>query len=129
MSSNETRLTPGHRMYQQDPNNDKKQEPSSLNGNVVFSKATTPSPLKTQPNPHHIFINNTGSYHFNYESTSSVLYGDDSLSHYVQGMVIKQTNGLPVRLDIQPVAWSGSGFLSGENSPSAGDVTFVYRGQ
>ena len=44
---------------------------------------------------------------------------------YEQAITIKD-NGAAIRLDINPVAWSGSRF---KTAPvETGDVTFVYRG-
>ena len=42
---------------------------------------------------------------------------------YNLGMTVLTTGGTPIRLDIQPCAWSGSA------GGLVGDVTFVYKGQ
>jgi len=103
-------MAPNQRMYQTSAdhknNESSSMTPTGLDGNVVFSKATTPNMLNKQKNPNHIFINNSGSYHFAYESSASL--GDAVHTGYTLGMVVDKNNGLPIRLDIQPCAWSAS---------------------
>jgi len=58
-------------------------------------------------------VNTIGNYSFAYAS--------GSLSTYVSGSKIENAAGGPVRLDINPVAWTSNGGV-------AGDITFVYLG-
>ena len=125
-------MAPNQRMYQTDIKqkdvNSSSMMPHGLDG-TVFSKAIAPNILDKQKNPHHVFINNSGSFYFAYESSAS--YGTDVKGGYVLAMVIdSDQSGIPVRLDIQPCAWSAS-VETGEGKPvhQTGDVTFVYRGQ
>ena len=123
-------MAPNQRMYKKNSvQNDasSSMEPKALDGNVVFSKASTPAIITKQLNPSHVFINNTGSYYFKYESTAAI--GASDTGDYQFAMHIKdKSQGIPVRLDIQPCAWSSS--LGVTNSAgNTGDVTFVYRGQ
>ena len=73
--------------------------------------------------------NNSGSYHFRYECTGSA--GDTPVGGYELGMVVDKIHGLPIKLDINPCAWSASyGVTDAQGgSQKTGDVTFVYRGQ
>ena len=65
--------------------------------------------------PETVYINKVGTYSFLYESTAS-LGGTTSGETYVEAMAAATLDS-PVRLDIQPVAWSGSAGLA------KGDVT------
>ena len=128
-------MAPNQRMYKQNSvQNDasSSMEPQAIDGNVVFSKASTPAIVTKQKNPHHVFINNSGSYYFKYESTADI--GATDTGGYELAMVVKggANNAVtPIRLDINPCAWSGSSdAVGGDNSVlNTGDVTFVYRGQ
>ena len=125
------RMAPNQRMYKQNPEYESNQSasmiPNAIDGNVVFSKASTPAVLIKQKNPNHIFINNSGSYWFNYETSASI--GDTVHNGWEFGMRVNKDNGLPVRLDIQPCAWSGSADSVTGGAQQTGDVTFIYRGQ
>ena len=99
--------------------------------NTVFQHATAPPIVTTVKNPDHVMINNSGSYYFKYDCT-----GDDADSYQLamvrSGRLLGATHPpiTPVRLDINPCAWSAS-IEMGEGKPShqAGDVTFVYKGK
>ena len=77
----------------------------------------------------HVIVNTSGSFNFLYETTCSegsltggVASGGET---YVPAITV-HGEAEPIRLDINPVAWSGSrhdGSLS-----DADAVTFVYRG-
>ena len=101
--------------------------------NTVFPKAVTPAISTIAKNPDHIFINNSGSYYFKYDTTGSI--GDSDAggdSPYEFGMNInKGATGIPIKLNISPCAWSGSyGSIDDSGGThKAGDVTFVYRGK
>tara|TARA_Y100001973_G_scaffold102534_1_gene167755 strand:- start:719 stop:1048 length:330 start_codon:yes stop_codon:yes gene_type:complete len=105
-------------MYKQDPNNPHKQIPAGIARNNAAGQAGTPSPKVVTKGPNHVYINKVGTYSFLYESTAS-LGGTTSGETYVEAMAAATLDS-PVRLDIQPVAWSGSAGLA------KGDVTFVY---
>ena len=96
--------------------------PPGLTSNV-FSKAVTPPEVTLQPNAHHVLINNSGSYHFIYTGGASSMA---IAANYTLGIKVggdpDGSVSTPVRLDINPCAWSGSG------DHYTGDVTFVYRG-
>ena len=100
-------------MYKADPNNSKKQIPKARSTDA-YGKATTPGPYPLRHNrPNYILVNTIGDYSFAYTS--------GSLATYVSGSKIENAAGGPVRLDINPVAWTSTGGV-------AGDVTFVYLG-
>tara|TARA_Y100001970_G_scaffold283549_1_gene398952 strand:- start:1153 stop:1545 length:393 start_codon:yes stop_codon:yes gene_type:complete len=125
-------MAPNQRMYQTNTSHKNNESssmiPQGINGNVVFSKASAPTILKKQKNPSHVFINNTGSYYFTYESDLAL--GSSITDNYEFAMHIKEKNqGIPVRLDIQPCAWSSSLANETGNVGNVGDVTFVYKGQ
>ena len=87
----------------------------------IFSNATMPAQKTKQKNPNHIIINQTGSYSFLYSHTGSL---GSTLTGmvYTSASIITSNQSLPIRLDISPCAWQGSGL------GRTGDVTFVYRG-
>jgi hypothetical protein len=99
-------------MYQADPNNSKKQIPKARSVNA-YGKAVNPPPTIITNRPNYILVNTIGNYSFAYVS--------GSLSTYVSGSKIENAAGGPVRLDINPVAWTSNGGV-------AGDITFVYLG-
>ena len=100
-------------MYQADPNDNKKQIPKARSSDA-YGKVTTPGPYPLRHNrPNYILVNTIGDYSFAYESSS--------LANYVSGSKIEDAAGGPVRLDINPIAWTSVG-------GKAGDVTFVYTG-
>ncbi len=108
---------PRHHSYQQGP----RPLPKS-----AFGRVTTPAPATIQPNPWHILVNNTGSYFFLYDTTASE-HGVSEGETYTQGIVVRSQGQGPIKLEISPLAWSGSA----EQIPgtlNTGDVTFVYRG-
>ena len=126
-------MAPSQRMYTNNTvQNDASSSmmPQGLDGNVVFSKASTPAIVTKQLNPSHVFINNSGSFYFKYESTAAI--GASDTGGYTLGMVVKggANNAVtPIRLDIQPCAWSGSSDGVTGGALNTGDVTFIYRGQ
>ncbi len=88
----------------------------------AFNHATAPATATVQKNPAHVLVNTSGSYYFLYESTSSI----GSITHeenYILGLSTDNIRQGPIRLDINPVAWSGSGHAT------TGNVTFVYQGR
>ena len=114
-------------MYKQDPDDSRKQIPQPLI-KTSMGRAITPTILEQYANPSHVFINNSGSYYFRYDCTGSA--GDTPDGGYELGMHIApgSQGGAPVKLDINPCAWSGSA-LNTKAALGTGDVTFVYRGQ
>ena len=103
-----------------DPNDSTKQIPKGLS-DKSFSNATTPPALTVQKNPSYIIINNSGTYGFLYQATGSMGGTIADTGKYVTGSV--KTDDIPIRLDINPRAWTKQG------GGSVGDVTFIYRGQ
>ena len=100
-------------MYQADPNNSKKQIPKSRSIDA-YGKVTQPGPQVLSDRPNYVLVNSAGNYSFLYEQSGS-------LATYVSGSLIQSANAGPVRLDVNPIAWTSSGGV-------AGDVTFVYLG-
>jgi hypothetical protein len=97
-----------------------KSEPKGLPAEA-FGQAMTPAEQVVQKTPWYVMINNSGSYHFLYSPASTL--GATVTSGYTLGIQTKGALGQPVKLDINPSAWSGS-----DGTYAAGDVTFVYRG-
>ena len=105
-------------------------------GKKSVGMATAPAVTTMVERPSYVVINNTGSYHFCYQSTASLggtVTGSDSYADGDDQFILAgnfkndgdDSDSVPnVRLDIQPVAWSGSG--DGDNYLT-GDVTFVYK--
>jgi len=98
--------------YEANPNNNLKSQPKALPLSA-HGKATTPDKETIVDRPNYILINKIGNYSFAYQS--------GSLSTYVSGSQVTNAAGGPIRLDINPVAWTSNG-------GAAGDVTFVYTG-
>ena len=99
--------------YEADPNNSKKQQPKSIPLSA-YGNAITPAPYPARHDrPNYILINTVGDYSFAYES--------GSLDTYQSGSKIENVAGGPVRVDINPIAWTSNG-------GKAGDITFVYTG-
>ncbi len=105
--------------YQADSTDGEKSGPKAL-PQEAFGQATAPTELVVQKSPWYVLINNSGSYDFLYSATSSI--GATATEGYIPGIKARGASGQPVRLDINPSAWSGS------TGTSTGDVTFVYRG-
>ena len=127
-------------LYKQDPTNPNNQVPV-VNNRILVKKARTPDKEIIQKRPDSVIINNTGSYAFLYATTGSIgdnapnliapyaAAGKHPSEGYVTGSVINaaityQGNITPVKLDINPVAWSRT-----DASGGTGDVTFVYKGK
>ena len=102
------------------PNAEEKQIPKSLPGNYSHvSKADTPAIATAGLRADHVFIHTSGSYNFSYDGTN-----------YEAAIKVTPGDGmgnLPLRLDINPLMWSGSA-VAGTGTLATGDVTFVYRG-
>ena len=98
--------------YEADPNNDKKQQPKARSTDA-YGKAANQAPAIITDRPNYILVNTIGNYSFAYVSSS--------LANYMSGSKIENAAGGPVRLDINPIAWTSVG-------GKAGDVTFVYTG-
>ena len=96
-------------------------------GNVkrhAFSYATTPAEKTKVDNANHVFINNSGSFYFLYRATGSEAATAANYTFGIKGGGDPEGSvSSPVRLDINPCAWSGS-----DGPHRTGDVTFVYRG-
>tara|TARA_R100000742_G_C4226278_1_gene48839 strand:+ start:249 stop:554 length:306 start_codon:yes stop_codon:yes gene_type:complete len=89
----------------------KKQKPIVRDGIVFYSHATCPAVDTKVKRPTYVVINAPGSYKFSYENTPTT---------YITGSILVDDNG-PIRLDIQPTAWSQA-----DAAGTVGDVTFVY---
>ena len=112
----------------------KKQVP--IKRTELVKEARLPAPLVIQPRPNYVMINNTGSYAFLYTTTgssggtSAYIAAEDALGEtWVTGSyLIHDTAGaiahLPVKLDINPVAWRQTEATITGNT---GDVTFVFN--
>ena len=110
--------------YIADPNNSKKQVPTSraIHDVASYGKAETPAMKTFADRPNYVIVNKEGIYGFSYENTGSVGGVHDNPSRYVTGSVLDDAAG-PVRLDINPIAWRR---VDGQGS--TGDITFVYTG-
>ena len=94
----------------------------------AFGKALTPEKLTITERPSYVFLNTTGSFYFITNTTSSIGHtgaGIDGVRNL--GITLNSVSQGPVRLDINPVAWSGSAEKGGQTFPQ-GSVTFVYQG-
>ena len=98
--------------YEADPNNNKKSQPKAIPVSA-HGQSMNPAPTAITDRPNHILINKIGNYSFAYQS--------GSLSTYVSGSSVTNAAGGPIRLDINPVAWTSVGGVTG-------DITFVYTG-
>ena len=112
--------------YQADSSDSTKSGPKALPQDA-FSKVTLPGILIVQDRPDHVLINQTGSFYFATSTTASI-GGTDGNATYTKATVAPTTSYLPVKLDFNPVAWSGSANLHGGAEAITGDVTFVYQG-
>ena len=103
--------------YEANPNNNLKSQPKALPLSA-HGKSITPAPYPARhERPNYILINKVGTYAFAYESGSA--------DTYTTGSVIHNAAGGPIRIDINPIAWTDHG---SEPNGVAGDVTFVYTG-
>ena len=119
-------------MYQSDSNNttavarEQKQTPKPL-PRSFFGKSTVAEQLTIYQRPSYVLVNQTGSFSFMYETTSSIgkmdVDGTYDLSH-----MHRAKDSHPTRLDIHPVAWSGSCHPGTLTNDMSGSVTFVYQG-
>tara|TARA_R110000765_G_scaffold383852_1_gene475294 strand:- start:5 stop:448 length:444 start_codon:yes stop_codon:yes gene_type:complete len=123
--------------------NPTKQVPIVVNKALV-RKAITPSAEVIYNRPDHVLINTTGSYAFLYSTTGSVggnapnlhastagAGGSAGKTGYITGSVIR-VGGVaapgyvqPVKLNINPVAWS----RVDASTSRTGDITFIYAGK
>jgi len=108
--------------YQADSTDSEKSGPKALS-REAFGQATAPGEQVVQNAPWYVLVNSTGSYHFCYSTTGSIGSTYHAPSDYSFGIKIPGAAGQPVKLDINPVAWSGS-----DGSYHTGDISFVYRG-
>tara|TARA_R100001443_G_scaffold44061_1_gene57015 strand:+ start:789 stop:1094 length:306 start_codon:yes stop_codon:yes gene_type:complete len=88
-----------------------KQKPIARTGTAFYSHANCPPAQTIVKRPSYVIVNNAGNFSFAYESGSYP-------STYITGSVLDADAG-PIRLDISPVAWGGTGVKTG-------DITFVY---
>ena len=88
-----------------------KQKPIARTGTAFYSHANCPAAQTIVKRPSYVIVNNAGNFSFAYESGSYP-------STYITGSVLDADAG-PIRLDISPVAWGGTGVKTG-------DITFVY---
>ena len=117
-------------LYEADGNN--KHKP--ILRTELVRTATIPDACIIQQRPNYVLINNTGSFAFLNTSTGSL----NGTSHYnannstagnetwVTASIIHPSvqGGVPVRLDINPVAWRQT---NGTITGTTGDVTFVFN--
>jgi len=110
-------------LYKQDPNDSTKQVPDdmpSISGTSKFSYAIAPAKEVMQKRPTYVMLNNAGNYLFAYDSASAATAC--TTTNYITASVLDADAG-PVKLDIQPLAWTSLATSGGEKT---GDVTFVY---
>ena len=103
------------------PNGEYKSEPRAL-PQEAFGQAITPAEQVVHETPWYVLVNNSGSYNFLYSTTGSIGSTYGGASNYSLGINIPGALGQPIKLDINPSAWSGS------DSATTGDITFIYRG-
>ena len=98
----------------------------------LVKTATIPAACVVQDRPNHVIINNSGSYAFLYNTTSSkggtTTYAQDETKEtgWVTGSILHHVSmsALPLKLDINPLAWRRTdGTITGET----GNVTFVFN--
>ena len=103
--------------YEADSNDNKKSQPKAIPVSA-HGRATTPAPYPARhERPNYILINKIGTYAFAYESGSA--------STYATGSIVSNAAGGPIRVDINPIAWTDHGATP---VGAAGDVTFIYTG-
>ena len=107
-------------MYQVDPNDSKKQVPKARPVEA-HGQVTTPSPNIFTKRPNYVLVNMNGTYAFSY-ATGTGSFGGGHAEGFITGSVVDDAAG-PVRLDINPVAWTQTDAVG-----AVGDVTFVYTG-
>ena len=95
-----------------------------INGESLapYSYATAPAILEVTEPPHHVIINNNGTFTFAYNLTQSLghtLVHSQDKDLFITASVVDSDT--PVKLDISPSAWNGGA------DAKVGDVTFVYR--
>ena len=107
--------------YQADSTDSTKSAPKGL-PLEAFGRATAPVKEVIQQRPWYILINGQSAtaYTFLYETTCSI-GGTSDDETYTTALDLQAAGNAPVKLDINPVAWSGGG-------GDLGDVTFIYRG-
>ena len=106
--------------------------------NVGFAVAAGPHIV--QPRTDYVVINQTGSYHFLYQTTGSIGgevtgsglnlpgsgNGAEDGAEYYHAINVTSASGGGQRLDIGVVAWSGSDYDHANCNSHTGDVTFGY---
>tara|TARA_Y100000593_G_scaffold88160_1_gene169942 strand:- start:530 stop:886 length:357 start_codon:yes stop_codon:yes gene_type:complete len=116
-------------MYKGNTSGDlRKQEPKSVPSSV-YAHATQPAITTVSKRPSYVIINQSGSYAFSYESSASNGAAWGTPGYYKNAVNIDDT--FPFKLEIQPIAWSGSAKdTSGGDGGvlPTGAVTFVYKG-
>ena len=109
----------------------------------AFGNIRVPAPNWALKRPNYILINQSGSYCFKMNNnTGTDIEGQhvdvDSGSNFnwsTPDAVLDTKAGVityPMKLDIQPIAWSsgsvGAAIFSRVTGPGKGSVTFVYKG-
>ena len=92
------------------------QKPILRDDTAFFSHATCPNKETHNKRPSYVLVNTDGVYGFCYDSGS-----ESTAASYITGSVVQSANAGPIRLDIQPTAWTQIG-----GAGAIGDVTFVY---